>query len=97
MQKQQFHCESDTDYERSQKTHVEQAISSIRWLGFKPDEKVSSQIFIKYLNHLLKSGVPIVASRRIKLVKIPIMVFGGIEAMRILNRNWIKVVLLQYG
>ena len=51
----------DTDYERSQKTHVEQAISSIRWLGFKPEEKIifqsrRSSLYKKYLNHLLKNG-----------------------------------------
>ena len=51
----------DTDHERSKKTHVEQAISSIRWLGFKPDEKIvfqsnRSALYKDYLNHLLEIG-----------------------------------------
>ena len=51
----------DTDTERSRKVHIEQAINSIRWLGFKPDEEIvfqsrRSKIYKKYLNLLLTSG-----------------------------------------
>ena len=51
----------DTDTERSQKVHIEQAINSIKWLGFKPDEEIVFQshrtkIYKKYLNLLLESG-----------------------------------------
>ena len=51
----------DTDHERSHKAHVEQAISSVKWLGFTPDEGIvfqsnRSSLYKKYLSHLLKSG-----------------------------------------
>ena len=51
----------DTDYKRSHKSHVEQAISSINWLGFIPDEEIvfqsnRSNLYKKYLNHLLENG-----------------------------------------
>ena len=51
----------DTDNKRSQKSHVEQAISSIKWLGLNNDEKIVFQsnrtdVYKKYYNLLLKSG-----------------------------------------
>tara|TARA_B100001248_G_scaffold235805_1_gene198776 strand:- start:1852 stop:3279 length:1428 start_codon:yes stop_codon:yes gene_type:complete len=51
----------DTDHERSHKAHVEQAISSIKWLGFAADEGIvfqsnRSNIYKKYLNRLLENG-----------------------------------------
>ena len=51
----------DTDTERSKKEHIDQAINSLQWLGFKPDEEIvfqshRSKIYKKYLNHLLASG-----------------------------------------
>ena len=52
----------DTDKERSFTSHIEQAINSIMWLGFEPDEEIvfqsnRSEIYKEYLNHLLKTGV----------------------------------------
>ena len=52
----------DTDKERSFTSHIEQAINSIMWLGFEPDEEIvfqsnRSKIYKEYLNHLLKTGV----------------------------------------
>ena len=51
----------DTDTERSQKVHIDQAINSIKWLGLIPDEEIvfqshRSKIYQKYLNLLLSSG-----------------------------------------
>ncbi len=51
----------DTDTERSKKKHIDQAINSLEWLGFKPDEEIvfqshRSKIYKKYLNYLLASG-----------------------------------------
>ena len=51
----------DTDTQRSKKEHIDQAIQSLKWLGFKPDEEIvfqshRSKIYKKYLNHLLASG-----------------------------------------
>ena len=51
----------DTDTERSKKEHIDQAINSLQWLGFRPDEEIGfqshrSKIYKKYLNHLLASG-----------------------------------------
>ena len=51
----------DTDTERSKKEHIDQAINSLKWLGFQPDEEIvfqshRSEIYKKYLNHLLTSG-----------------------------------------
>ena len=51
----------DTDTERSKKEHIDQAINSLKWLGFEPDEEIvfqshRSKIYKKYLNHLLTSG-----------------------------------------
>ena len=50
----------DTDTERSKKEHIDQAINSLQWLGFKPDEEIvfqshRSKIYNKYLYHLLAS------------------------------------------
>lgn len=51
----------DTDTERSKKEHIDQAIKSLTWLGFKFDEEIVFQshryrIYKKYLNLLLSSG-----------------------------------------
>ena len=48
----------DTDKERSFTSHIEQAINSIMWLGFEPDEEIvfqsnRSEIYKEYLDHLL--------------------------------------------
>ena len=52
----------DTDKERSFTSHIEQAINSIMWLGFEPDEEIvfqsnRSEIYKEYLDHLLKTGL----------------------------------------
>ena len=44
----------DTDTERSKKEHIDQAINSLKWLGFKPDEEIIFQshrlsVYKKYL------------------------------------------------
>jgi len=51
----------DTDTERSKKEHIDQAINSLKWLGFNPDEEIvfqshRSKIYKKYCNLLLASG-----------------------------------------
>ena len=44
----------DTDTERSKKEHIDQAINTLKWLGFKPDEEIVFQshrlsVYKKYL------------------------------------------------
>ena len=43
----------DSDTERSKKEHIDQAINSLKWLGFKSDEKLFfNHIDLRYIKNI---------------------------------------------